>query len=180
MKISGNVPLVKKPAVMVGRLAVPQDWSDRIGHASCVRFLILILAPLTTKATKNSFEIARSVSTLFSSQEWFLRLFADTNLPIFYGSVKFWKRFASDLDDVITSDLFHSNFAKKTDELESSQRESDDIELEELPGVEDIPLYHVGRGLWGDIRYDFYASFWNIMNFKASSSNLRFRLCRWV
>ena len=68
--------------------------------------------------------------------------------------VKSWKQFASDLDDVITSDLFHSNFAKKTDELESSQRESDDIELEELPGVEDIPLYHVGRGLWGDIRYD--------------------------
>ena len=58
------------------------------------------------------------------------------------------------MDDVITSDLFHSNFAKKTDELESSQRESDDIELEELPGVEDIPLYHVGRGLWGDIRYE--------------------------
>ena len=57
------------------------------------------------------------------------------------------------MDDVITSDLFHSNFAKKTDELESSQRESDDIQLEELPGVEDIPLYHVGRGLWGDIRY---------------------------
>ena len=67
--------------------------------------------------------------------------------------MKFLKRFASDLDDVITSDLFHSNFAKKTDELESSQRESDDIQLEELPGVEDIPLYHVGRGLWGDIRY---------------------------
>ena len=54
---------------------------------------------------------------------------------------------------MITSDLFHSNFAKKTDELETSQRETDDIELEELPGVEDIPLYHVGRGLWGDIRY---------------------------
>ena len=67
--------------------------------------------------------------------------------------LKFLKRFASDLDDVITSDLFHSNFAKKTDELESSQRETDDIELEELPGVENIPLYHIGRGLWGDIRY---------------------------
>ena len=67
--------------------------------------------------------------------------------------LNFLKRFASDLDDVITSDLFHSNFAKKTDELESSQRETDDIELEELPGVENIPLYHIGRGLWGDIRY---------------------------
>ena len=72
------------------------------------------------------------------------------------------------MDDVITSDLFHSNFAKKTDELESSQRESDEIELEELPGVEDIPLYHVGRGLWGDIRYDCYANFLNFNEFQGA------------
>ena len=45
-----------------------------------------------------------------------------------------------------------SSILRKLTLNSDQQKESDDIELEELPGVEDIPLYHIGRGLWGDIR----------------------------
>ena len=125
-----DLPLVKEPLVYLGRLATPQDWSECIAHAGCVRFVTIVLAPLTTKSTKSAFEISRTVSTLFSTTD-----------------------FAHDLSDItITSVRFHKAIEATTSGLKEKQTESDDIELEELPGVEDIPLYHIGRGLWGDIK----------------------------
>ena len=95
------------------------------------------MAPLTTKSTKSAFEIARTISTIFSHAN-----------------------FAHDLSDVITSDAFHKSIEETSSELNEKQRQSDTIKLEELPGVEDIPLYHIGRGLWGDIsrRVPFYCA----------------------
>ena len=33
-----------------------------------------------------------------------------------------------------------------------SAEEPTEFELPDIPGVEPVPLYHLGRGLWGDIR----------------------------
>ena len=91
-----NLPHVSKPEVYIGRLSKPQDWSDRIPHAGCVRFLIIVLTPLTTKSTKSAFEIARTVSTLFSTNN-----------------------FAHDLRDVITSAGFQKSIEGTCTELRS-------------------------------------------------------------
>ena len=37
-------------------------------------------------------------------------------------------------------------------ELSTINEKEELLEIEELPGVENIPVYHIGRGLLGDVR----------------------------
>ena len=49
---------------------------------------------------------------------------------------------------------------ERKQELLNMSDVDDDLTIEELPGVENIPIYHIGRGLFGDFkrRFPWYLS----------------------